>query len=445
MSDAPPPGTVLSVGAAHRCAAIARPDEVIPCAGTSRPCTTSSRPPPTREIRAAALQYVRKISGFATPSAVNREAFDRAVDEVAAASARSWRAGHDRCAQGPRDRSCQGARARGPQVRRALGRTRGAMRIHLVDGTYELFRSHFGAPPGRTPAAARSARPRPAAQPLAAALDARRDARRLRLRPRHRVVPQRAVRRLQDERRHRSRPAGPVRARRAGGRALGVVVWPMVEFEADDALAAAPPLPRRARRGQVVLCSPDKDLAQAVVGDRVVAWDRRRDIVLDEAGVTRSSACRRPPYRTGWRWSATRRTAFPASRAGAPSRPPPSWPVRSSGRHTGRPGRARLPAARAACLVASLRAGRDDARAVPPSRDAAAGRADRVRTSPTSSGAASDPASPSCAPSSATQTWRGASGRPATLIDGPPVGALARARPPTAGGSPSRRSRGPSG
>ena len=77
-------------------------------------------PPATdEEIRAAALQYVRKISGFATPSAVNREAFDRAVDEVARRLGDPpRRAGHDRHAQGPRGRSRAGARARGPQVRR---------------------------------------------------------------------------------------------------------------------------------------------------------------------------------------------------------------------------------------------------------------------------------------------------------------------------------------
>ena len=64
-------------------------------------------PPATdEEIRAAALQYVRKISGFATPSAVNREAFDRAVDEVTRVVRDApRRARHDRCAEGPRGRS----------------------------------------------------------------------------------------------------------------------------------------------------------------------------------------------------------------------------------------------------------------------------------------------------------------------------------------------------
>jgi len=68
--------------------------------------------------------------------------------------------------------------------------------------------------------------------------------------------------------------------------ALGVVVWPMVEFEADDALAAAA---RAAAENpdvdQVVIMTPDKDLSQCVVGRRVVQLDRRKDVVTDEAGV----------------------------------------------------------------------------------------------------------------------------------------------------------------
>ena len=68
--------------------------------------------------------------------------------------------------------------------------------------------------------------------------------------------------------------------------ALGVVVWPMVAFEADDALASAA-IRFRSEGGvdQVVVCSPDKDLAQVVSGNHVVCWDRRRDIVYDEAAV----------------------------------------------------------------------------------------------------------------------------------------------------------------
>ena len=68
--------------------------------------------------------------------------------------------------------------------------------------------------------------------------------------------------------------------------AMGVVVWPMVYFEADDALAsAAHKAARDDRVSQVIICTPDKDLAQSVAGTRVVQLDRRRDILRDEAGV----------------------------------------------------------------------------------------------------------------------------------------------------------------
>ena len=68
--------------------------------------------------------------------------------------------------------------------------------------------------------------------------------------------------------------------------ALGVVVWPMVEVEADDALASAAWLAAKdARVERVVICTPDKDLAQSVVGTRVVQLNRRTKEVFDEAGV----------------------------------------------------------------------------------------------------------------------------------------------------------------
>jgi 5'-3' exonuclease len=72
----------------------------------------------------------------------------------------------------------------------------------------------------------------------------------------------------------------------AGLEAAGFVVWPMVEFEADDAIATAavrwadaPGVKR------VVVCTPDKDMAQLVRDARIVLWDRRREIVYDEFGV----------------------------------------------------------------------------------------------------------------------------------------------------------------
>jgi len=68
--------------------------------------------------------------------------------------------------------------------------------------------------------------------------------------------------------------------------AAGVVVWPMVEFEADDALAAAAlAASRDARVERVIICTPDKDLAQCVRGERVVQLNRRTRVTIDEAGV----------------------------------------------------------------------------------------------------------------------------------------------------------------
>jgi 5'-3' exonuclease len=68
--------------------------------------------------------------------------------------------------------------------------------------------------------------------------------------------------------------------------AAGIVVWPMVEFEADDALAAAAEAAARDPRVErVIICTPDKDLAQCVRGQRIVQLNRRTRVTLDEAGV----------------------------------------------------------------------------------------------------------------------------------------------------------------
>jgi 5'-3' exonuclease len=68
--------------------------------------------------------------------------------------------------------------------------------------------------------------------------------------------------------------------------AMGVTVWRMVEFEADDALASAANIADHDERVDgVMICTPDKDLGQCVRGKRVVQLDRRKNIVFDEAGV----------------------------------------------------------------------------------------------------------------------------------------------------------------
>jgi len=161
------------------------------------------------------------------------------------------------------------------------------MKIHLVDGTYELFRSHFGAPPRKTPggqeigATAGLLRSllmlvtTPGVTHVACAFDHVIESFRNQLYPGYKT----------------GEGVDPVLlaqfplAEKAVA-ALGIVVWPMVEFEADDALAAAASrFKNRPGVEQILICSPDKDLAQCVSGTKVVCWDRRRDIVRDEQGV----------------------------------------------------------------------------------------------------------------------------------------------------------------
>ena len=72
---------------------------------------------------------------------------------------------------------------------------------------------------------------------------------------------------------------------------MGVRVWPMVYYEADDALAsAAVKASLDEHVSKVFICTPDKDLGQCVVGTRVVQLDRRREVERDEAGVIENLA-----------------------------------------------------------------------------------------------------------------------------------------------------------
>src|SRR5258705_1652547 len=75
--------------------------------------------------------------------------------------------------------------------------------------------------------------------------------------------------------------------------AAGIVVWPMIDFEADDALAAAAILAAQDQRVErVIICTPDKDLAQWVSGTRIVQLNRRTRVTFDEAGVMRKFGVR---------------------------------------------------------------------------------------------------------------------------------------------------------
>lgn len=161
------------------------------------------------------------------------------------------------------------------------------MRIHLVDGTYELFRAHFGAPESTSPGGAvvgatlglvrslLSLLREDGVTHVACAFDHVIESFRNDLYAGYKTsegVPEELMAQF------------PLAERATA--ALGVVVWSMVEFEADDALATgAAQAAALTEVDQVVICSPDKDLAQCVSGTRVVCLDRSRRKLYDEAGV----------------------------------------------------------------------------------------------------------------------------------------------------------------
>jgi 5'-3' exonuclease len=161
------------------------------------------------------------------------------------------------------------------------------MNIHLVDGTYELFRNHFGAPPKKAPDG----------REVGATLGLLRSLLMLLTSPgvtHVGVAFDHVIESFRNDLFTGYKTSEGVDPNllaqfplaEEAVSALGAVVWPMIEFEADDALATAA---RRFKKNksveQILICSPDKDLAQLVDGNKVVCWDRRRDIIIDEAGV----------------------------------------------------------------------------------------------------------------------------------------------------------------
>lgn len=162
------------------------------------------------------------------------------------------------------------------------------MQIHLVDGTYELFRAHYSPRPARFAPDGREIKAthglaqsllallrQPAVTHIAVAFDT-------------------VIRSFRNDLFDGYKTGDGVDPALLAQfplaeqitAALGLVVWPMDEFEADDAIAAAAvrfaAFPAVAR---ILLCSPDKDLAQVVTGRRIVMLDRRKDAVTDAAGV----------------------------------------------------------------------------------------------------------------------------------------------------------------
>ena len=161
------------------------------------------------------------------------------------------------------------------------------MKIHLVDGTYELFRNHFGAPPKQAPDG----------RQVGATLGLVRSLLMLVTTPGVTHVAcafDHVIESFRNDLYAGYKTGAGVDPHllsqfslaEEAVTALGVVVWPMVEFEADDALATAVKRFKGSKSvEQIVLCSPDKDLAQLVSGSRIVCWDRRRDLILDEPAV----------------------------------------------------------------------------------------------------------------------------------------------------------------
>ena len=161
------------------------------------------------------------------------------------------------------------------------------MHVHLIDGTYELYRSYYGAPPAQDPngrevggvrgllASLVSLLREPGVTHVGIAFDTVIESFRNELFAGYKTGAG-------------IEPAlwaqFPLAERAAA--ALGLVVWPMVAFEADDALATmavrAAAMPQVER---VFVCTPDKDLAQVVRSDRIVQLDRKKQLVLDEAAV----------------------------------------------------------------------------------------------------------------------------------------------------------------
>jgi len=164
---------------------------------------------------------------------------------------------------------------------------RSPMKLHVIDGTYELFRAYYGAPSATTSrgeevgatrsllASFASFAARDEVSHLACAFD-------------HVIESFRNQLFLGYKTGDGIEPDlwAQFPLAEAASRALGIVTWPMVEFEADDALAtAAQRFSGHLELEQVVILSPDKDLMQCVRGDSVVVFDRLRNKTYDERGV----------------------------------------------------------------------------------------------------------------------------------------------------------------
>ncbi len=161
------------------------------------------------------------------------------------------------------------------------------MKIHLVDGTYELFRNFFGAPSKKAPDGREVGATLGLLKSMLMLLG-RQDTTHVACAFDHVIESFRNEIFLAYKNGAGVDPnlIAQFPLAEEAVSALGLVVWPMIEFEADDALASATARFKNEQSvEQIVICSPDKDLAQLVSGSRIVCWDRRREIIYDEAGV----------------------------------------------------------------------------------------------------------------------------------------------------------------
>lgn len=161
------------------------------------------------------------------------------------------------------------------------------MQVHLVDGTYELFRSYFGAPPAKAPDGREVGATRGILRSMLSLLQEDGVT--------HVAVAfDHVIESFRNDLYAGYKTGAGIEpelfaqfplAERAT-QALGIVTWPLVEFEADDGIAAAVARFRdNPEVERLVICSPDKDLSQLVEGKRIVCFDRMRGKIVDEVAV----------------------------------------------------------------------------------------------------------------------------------------------------------------
>ena len=169
------------------------------------------------------------------------------------------------------------------------------MNVHLIDGTYELFRYFYAVPSARDADGREVGAIRGVVGSILGMLN--RDATHVA------VATDHVIESFRNRLWHGYKTSAGVDPALLAQfhpledtlKALGVTVWPMIEYEADDALAAgAARAALDPRVERVFICTPDKDLGQSVRGTRVVQLDRRRNIIRDEAGIVEKFGVKPP-------------------------------------------------------------------------------------------------------------------------------------------------------